>query len=362
MVLANRRKHAIAAEIGVRKLSKYKLLGNMGSQYGSNFQGGSGGKGFPDFDIDTAKYKEGWMCTFYKGATKLTNTKYHKTEKEAGEEIIQLIVALPSDQRPTDLNTIIWNSVQYRDFDTNTNNSNGLGFGGTSYAHCDHDPDEVTTEGKFLKNSPFSIDKVSIIGATKSKISPISKKRKKRLIVNCSGSAISSILYAPKPVEKPFSTVPKQFEGFFVQDYAWKMPDSKPKLFYGDEVVVDWPDHGAAPLHPRFWVDLLALIKSEDFQSKYGDVVFCCFGGHGRTGTALASLAIVAGIYAAKGVTFKSDPKRLPTESEKAEVWIQHDYCKKAIESDEQTEYLACVEEYVTALRAKMEAEEVKIG
>lgn len=342
-------------------MNKYKLLGNMGSQYGSNFQGGS--NKFPDFDIDTAKYKEGWMCTFYKGATKLANTKYHKTEKEASEEIVQLIVALPSDQRPTELNSIIWNSVQYRDFDTNANNFSSMGFGTSTYAHCDHDPDESSEDGKTdVKNSPFSIGKVAIIGATKSKINPISKKRKRRLIVNCSGTAISSALYTPKPVEKPFTTVPKQFESIFTQDYAWKMPESKPKLFYGDEVTVDWPDHGAAPLHPRFWVDLLALIKTEDFQAKYADVVFCCFGGHGRTGTALASLAICAGIYTDKGVTFKSDPKRLPTESEKAEVWIQHDYCKKAIESDEQTEYLACVDEYVTALRAKMEAEETKIG
>jgi hypothetical protein len=302
----------------------------------------------------------------YHGNEKICETKYEKTQKDAREEIIRKIVALEASKRPADLNSIIWNSVVENTYKSNLSGGwNGTGYVSTStYVHCDHDPDEFLKDTTTLKNSPFSIGKVAIIGATKSKIMSLSGKRKKRrLIVNCSGSAISSASYTPKPIEKPFMTIPKGFEDFFTQEYAWTMPEvQKTKLFYGDEVVVDWPDNKAAPIHPRFWVDLLAKIKSDEFQAKYGDVVFCCFGGHGRTGTALASLALVAGIYAAKGVTFKSDPKRLPTLSEKAEVWIQHDYCKKAIESDDQTEYLACVEEYFASLQSPADVNDQLVG
>ena len=285
-------------------------------------------------------------------------------QKKAEEAIILAITALPSSHRPADLNAIIWNGVQYRDFTPGTGLNGSGGWSGittsTTYSHCDHDPDELDKESKLLKNSPFSIGSVAIIGATKAKIAPLVKRKKRRLIMNCSGSSISGSSYAPKPVEKPFTKVPKEFESFFTDSYAWTMPEvTKTKLFYGDEVVVDWPDQKAAPIHPSFWVDLLAKIQSDEFQAKYLDVVFCCFGGHGRTGTALASLAIVAGIYADKGVSFKNDKTRVPTLAEKAEVWIQHDYCKKAVESDDQTEYLACVEEFYTSLLTQKEVEKI---
>ena len=49
-----------------------------------------------------------------------------------------------------------------------------------------------------------------------------------------------------------------------------------------------------------------------------------CLGGHGRTGTALACLAVLAG-----------------TPPEEAVAWVREVYCEKAVETDEQREFVA---------------------
>lgn len=50
---------------------------------------------------------------------------------------------------------------------------------------------------------------------------------------------------------------------------------------------LDWPDMRKPPVTLRFWEEMWDLLPE-------GHTVFCCVGGHGRTGTALASMMIAA--------------------------------------------------------------------
>ena len=47
---------------------------------------------------------------------------------------------------------------------------------------------------------------------------------------------------------------------------------------------IDWPDRKAPDLIPEFWTRLNSLLS--------GDVMTCCQGGHGRTGTSFCSLLL----------------------------------------------------------------------
>lgn len=85
------------------------------------------------------------------------------------------------------------------------------------------------------------------------------------------------------------------------------------------EMLIDWPDYGVTTLPLAFWQDLLAYMEAGKL-----DLLVFCVGGHGRTGTAVASILIVALGYSA----------------EKAIDWVRTNYCKKAIESVTQEEYL----------------------
>ena len=49
-----------------------------------------------------------------------------------------------------------------------------------------------------------------------------------------------------------------------------------------------------------------------------------CLGGHGRTGTALACLAVLTG-----------------TPPGEAVAWVRAEYCEKAVETDEQHAFVA---------------------
>lgn len=79
---------------------------------------------------------------------------------------------------------------------------------------------------------------------------------------------------------------------------------------------VDWPDFGI----PND-LDALreALVNLLDRARSGDSVEIGCLGGHGRTGTALAWLAVATG-----------------THPEDAVDWVRANYCKKAIETDEQ--------------------------
>lgn len=79
---------------------------------------------------------------------------------------------------------------------------------------------------------------------------------------------------------------------------------------------VDWPDFGV----PDDLVALrMALLNVLERARNGQSVEIGCLGGHGRTGTALACLAVATG-----------------TRSEDAVSWVRTNYCEKAVETDQQ--------------------------
>lgn len=98
-----------------------------------------------------------------------------------------------------------------------------------------------------------------------------------------------------------------------VQQLAhWEKPPLVP------EIVLDWPDMGAIDLPRQFWSELVAHLAS----TRSSLLVFCV-GGHGRTGTAIASIMTVCG-----------------WESADAIAWVRANYCTRAIETKLQEHYV----------------------
>jgi hypothetical protein len=84
--------------------------------------------------------------------------------------------------------------------------------------------------------------------------------------------------------------------------------------------LVDWPDFGV-PDDPE---ELLAGLRDLLARARTGDLVeIGCLGGHGRTGTALACLAVLVGHPPAEAVG-----------------WVRATYCADAVETDEQMAFV----------------------
>lgn len=103
----------------------------------------------------------------------------------------------------------------------------------------------------------------------------------------------------------------------------WALTQLPRKLFpnlrrvNSPEIRIDWPDGGVPKVGKNFWEDIVKYVyKGEKI------VGIFCIGGHGRTGTALASIAAVSGV---KGDIVEQ---------------IRKNYCMDAVESDSQIAYL----------------------
>lgn len=84
---------------------------------------------------------------------------------------------------------------------------------------------------------------------------------------------------------------------------------------------VDWPDFGV----PADSAAAMATFRRVLERAGAGErVEVGCFGGHGRTGTALAWLAVLAGVPSADAV-----------------AWVRANYCPKAVETPEQAAFVA---------------------
>lgn len=81
-------------------------------------------------------------------------------------------------------------------------------------------------------------------------------------------------------------------------------------------LTLDWPDGTSPPVGLVFWQKLWELLPE-------GNTVVSCVGGHGRTGTFLAAMAIALGMK--------------PTD---AIDHVRKNHCEKAIETLNQEEYL----------------------
>lgn len=84
---------------------------------------------------------------------------------------------------------------------------------------------------------------------------------------------------------------------------------------------LDWPDFGV----PENAAPVIGALRSARERARAGQrVEIGCLGGHGRTGTALACLAILSG-----------------HPSHDAVNWVRTTYCASAIETPEQEAFVA---------------------
>lgn len=122
-----------------------------------------------------------------------------------------------------------------------------------------------------------------------------------------------------------------------------KLKDALIDLVYKDtskypEVLrLNWSDMGIPPVGLPFWLKMWEMLPER--------TVMCCVGGHGRTGTCLASLMISAGI------DYYSAVQTVRTE-----------HCERAIESLQQEKYLHAL--YMDVLKHELEngGDAVEIG
>ena len=89
-------------------------------------------------------------------------------------------------------------------------------------------------------------------------------------------------------------------------------------------VLVDWPDFGLPADRGAFRA---ALRDALDRAQRRERVEVGCLGGHGRTGTALACLAVLAGTPATDAV-----------------AWVRANYCDKSVETPAQEEFVLAFE------------------
>jgi len=108
-----------------------------------------------------------------------------------------------------------------------------------------------------------------------------------------------------------------------------KFMKPRPRIF------IPWDDYSIPNLTQKEWRDLVKEVRSLKL-----DVVVYCLGGHGRTGTALAILASLMG----------APVKGNPVE------FVRTKYCKNAIETEEQIEYIG----YITGLNLSAEVKKQK--
>lgn len=96
-------------------------------------------------------------------------------------------------------------------------------------------------------------------------------------------------------------------------------------LNFEEEILVPWPDYGLPKVKISFWKTLHKFIRSRGWHK----VCFHCQAGHGRTGTALASMLIVhTGLSAYDAVAS-----------------IREIHCSEAVESFEQCRYLQLLDD-----------------
>jgi hypothetical protein len=90
-----------------------------------------------------------------------------------------------------------------------------------------------------------------------------------------------------------------------------------------DHGYVEWPDFGV-PANTEGAVEALKTVLERARSGQ--NIEVGCLGGHGRTGTALACLAVLTG-----------HPPR------DAVAWARSNYCRKAVETPEQEAFIVAL-------------------
>lgn len=90
-------------------------------------------------------------------------------------------------------------------------------------------------------------------------------------------------------------------------------------------IEINWLDGGEPSLTEKNWRDLLKNLERIRLRAGKNilNILVCCQGGHGRTGTALSILAALTGVAAGDPVKF-----------------IRENYCQKAVETMSQCAYI----------------------
>jgi hypothetical protein len=126
------------------------------------------------------------------------------------------------------------------------------------------------------------------------------------------GTAVTAVSFL---VEDPYRRDTSPAFGLYL-DQRWDPPWPHEHLA--------WPDFGVPDAS-----ELTASLRRLLARARAGEVVeIGCLGGHGRTGSALACLAVLTG-----------------TPAEQAVDWVRANYCPDAVETEEQR---AFVERYGT--------------
>ena len=113
--------------------------------------------------------------------------------------------------------------------------------------------------------------------------------------------------------------------GFEIQTEGFEAKFIKPR----PRIYIPWADFDIPNLFAEDWKNVVKEVR----RLKKNTVVYC-MGGHGRTGTALAILAVLMGVKTKNPVEY-----------------VRTNYCKEAIETEEQIKYI----EYVTGCDLKDE-------
>jgi hypothetical protein len=104
-------------------------------------------------------------------------------------------------------------------------------------------------------------------------------------------------------------------------------------------VKLDWRDYGVPPVGVDiyFWKRFLSMLPK-------GNIVVCCQGGHGRTGTCLAALAVASGMTANDAIALVREQHCKKAiagmTANDAIALVREQHCKKAIETDSQLAYI----------------------
>lgn len=157
-------------------------------------------------------------------------------------------------------------------------------------ARCTHSGQHVVTIGG-----------VKILGATKLYISELHYVRAKTLVLNLSGS--------PLNLDNPMDKVGP----------IWKARLEKHTTL-PQVIQLEWGDMQVPLLNRGFWKALWHGIQEDKFKQ----VLTCCVGGHGRTGTAIACLMVTA----------------IPGMTAKGAIHAVRKYCTQAVETLDQEEYI----------------------
>lgn len=112
----------------------------------------------------------------------------------------------------------------------------------------------------------------------------------------------------------PYSRVREPDYGLYF-DFRWQPP--------WEHDHVDWPDFGV-PASAEALVEALKTVLDRAQRAQAVEVG--CIGGHGRTGTALACLAVLTGHPAQDAV-----------------AWVRSKYCAKAVETPAQQAFIAAI-------------------